>query len=115
MARPARLPSATDRGLLRRAERIGFRKGLGGNKAFFYLGTGLWTLRTVRRMAERKTEVLISETLEPGQRIVITNGRALGEQAQQQQAKRAKPKAEEKASRKQRRAERKQATEGAPS
>ena len=57
-------------------ERTGLRKGVGGNKAWFYVGTGLWTLRTVRRLAERQEEVLISERLEPGQRIVIANGRA---------------------------------------
>ena len=64
-------------GLLRTAERLGINRGLfGGNKAWFYVGTGLWTLRTVRRLASRKSEILLSEELRPGQRLVIANGRA---------------------------------------
>jgi hypothetical protein len=62
-----------DGGLVRMAERAGIRKGLNGSKGWFYLGTGLWTLRTIRRMAERRTEVLVSETIEPGQTITIRN------------------------------------------
>jgi len=64
-------------GVLRIAERAGISRGLfGGSKGWFYLGTGLWTLRTVRRLAERKPEILLSEKLEPGQRLVIANDRA---------------------------------------
>ncbi|QXC62047.1 hypothetical protein KSP35_04335 [Aquihabitans sp. G128] len=64
-------------GVLRIAERAGISRGLfGGSKGWFYVGTGLWTLRTVRRMAERKPELLLSEELKPGQRLVIANGRA---------------------------------------
>lgn len=63
-------------GVLRTVERSGLRKGMAGSKPWFYVGTGLWTLRTVRRLAERKDEVLLSEVLKPGQRIVIANGRA---------------------------------------
>lgn len=64
-------------GLLRSAERLGINRGLfGGSRSWLYVGTGLWTLRTVRRLAERKPEILISEELKPGQRIVIANGRA---------------------------------------
>ena len=70
-------------GILRTLERSGMRKGMGGSKGWFYVGTGLWTLRTVRRLAERKEEILISETLRPGQRIVIANGRATIEDAPQ--------------------------------
>ena len=63
--------------MLRSAERLGINRGLfGGSKGWFYVGTGLWTLRTVRRMAERKSEILVSEELKPGQRLVIANGRA---------------------------------------
>ena len=68
---------ATRGGLLRSAERLGINRGLfGGSRGWLYVGTGLWTLRTVRRLAERKPEILISEELKPGQRIVIANGRA---------------------------------------
>lgn len=64
-------------GALRFLERTGVNRGLmGGSKGWFYVGTGLWTLRTVRRLATRKTEILLSEELRPGQRIVIANGRA---------------------------------------
>ena len=62
-------------GLLRVAERAGLRKGMAGSKGWVYVGSGLWTLRTVRRMAERKPEILVSETLKPGQRMIIANGR----------------------------------------
>lgn len=81
MARKAQPPAKGAAGLLRTAERMGFARGVaGGKKGWFYVGTGLWTLRTVRRMAERKSEVLVSETLLPGQRMVIANGRATVEQ-----------------------------------
>jgi hypothetical protein len=62
-------------GVLRRIEAHGMRMGRSGNKHWLYVGTGLWTLRTVRRMAERREEILISETLKPGQRLIISNDR----------------------------------------
>jgi hypothetical protein len=68
-------------GIFRTLERSGFHKGMGGSKAWFYVGTGLWTLRTVRRLAARHDEVLISEELKPGQRLIIANGRATIEDA----------------------------------
>ncbi len=63
-------------GLLRTAERAGLRRGVGGSRGWFYLGTSLWTLRTIRRMAARRSEVLLSEELRAGDRLVIANGRA---------------------------------------
>lgn len=64
-------------GLLGLAERAGISRGLFGNsKGWLYVGTGLWTLRKVRTMAARKSEVLVSEPLKPGQRLIISNGRA---------------------------------------
>lgn len=75
MARRAR--GRSGRGLLRTAERMGIARGVfGASKGWFYVGTGLWTLRTMRRMAERKPEILLSEELKPGQRLVIANDRA---------------------------------------
>ena len=62
-------------GALRRIEAHGMRLGRGGNKRWLYIGTGLWTLRTVRRMAERREEILISEPLRPGERLIIANNR----------------------------------------
>lgn len=75
MARTTRRTTPASGGLLRVAERTGLRKGLGGSKGWFYLGTGLWTLRTIRRLAADKEEILISEELRPGDRIVIANAR----------------------------------------
>ena len=73
MAPTVRRRNVDQGGLLRMAERTGLRRGLGGSKGWFYLGTGLWTLRTIRRLAADKEEILISETLKPGERIVISN------------------------------------------
>lgn len=73
----ARRRTTSGGGLLRSAERLGINRGLfGGSRGWLYVGTGLWTLRTVRRLAERRPEVLISEELKPGERIVIANDRA---------------------------------------
>ena len=66
---------AASYGVLRRVEAHGMRLGRGGKKHWLYVGTGLWTLRTVRRLAERRDEILISETLQPGQRLIIANNR----------------------------------------
>lgn len=64
-------------GPLRTIERIGISRGIfGSSKGWMYLGGSLWTLRTVRRMAQRKSEVLLREELAPGQRLIIANGRA---------------------------------------
>ena len=61
--------------LLRTLEQTGFRRGLFGNsKAWLYVGTGLWTVRTLRRFAGRQTQILISEELKPGQKMIIANG-----------------------------------------
>ena len=98
--------------MLRMVERTGIRKGMSGSKGWFYVGTGLWTLRTVRRLAERHDEILISEELKPGQRLIISNGRATiedgpapqptGRRARRRQAKadaKAAKKAEKRAAR----------------
>ena len=62
-------------GLLRRVEHLGMSNARKGSKVGLYLGTGLWTLRTVRRLADRREEILISEPLRPGERIMIANNR----------------------------------------
>ena len=74
MARSIHGPSTRTWGVLRSLERTGIRKGLLGHRHWFYVGTGLWTLRTIRRMAGDREEILISERLRPGDRIVIANG-----------------------------------------
>jgi len=59
------------------AERRGLSQGIfNGKRGWLYIGTGLWTIRTVRRFAGRKTEILLSEELKPGQRLIIANNRA---------------------------------------
>ena len=62
-------------GVLRRIEHLGMSRGRQGNKTWLYVGTGLWTLRTVRRLADRREEILISEPLRPGERLIISNNR----------------------------------------
>lgn len=76
-ARPAGRGGRSGGGMLRTLERTGINRGLlgGGGKGWVYVGTGLWTLRTIRRMAERKPEVLVREELRPGERLVIANAR----------------------------------------
>ena len=73
--------AAAHLGVLRRVEAHGMRLGRGGSKNWLYVGTGLWTLRTIRRMAERREEILISEPLRPGQRLIIANNRPTAEEA----------------------------------
>jgi hypothetical protein len=64
-------------GVLALLQRTGVRKGVFGNsRGWLYVGAGVWTLRTVRRVAERKPEILLSEELRPGERLMISNGRA---------------------------------------
>jgi hypothetical protein len=62
-------------GVLRRIEHLGMSRGRRGSKTWLYVGTGLWTVRTVRRLADRREEILISEPLRPGERLIIANNR----------------------------------------
>lgn len=102
------------RGLLRTVERLGVNRGLvGGNKGWFYVGSGLWTLRTVRRMAERKSEILISEKLASGQRLIIANGRATVEEAEARGVDLRDPEDTTKVSRKEAKAEAKRSKKAA--
>lgn len=64
------------RGVFALVERVGITRGLfGGSKGWFYVGTGLWTLRKVRSLGQRNPEILLREELKPGQRLVIANDR----------------------------------------
>lgn len=81
-------------GAFRTLERIGVTRGVfGASKGWFYVGTGLWTLRKLRSFGERKPEVLMRETLRPGDRVVIANGVATIESASQAQVREAGRKA----------------------
>lgn len=62
-------------GMLRNLERLGINRGLmGGSRGWFYLGTGLWTVRKVRTLARRQPEILLREVIRPGDRITVANG-----------------------------------------
>jgi hypothetical protein len=62
-------------GVLAMLQRTGVRRGVFGNsRGWLYVGVGVWTLRTVRRVAERRPEILLSEELRPGERLMISNG-----------------------------------------
>lgn len=75
MARRTRL-GARRGGVVRLVERTGINRGLfGGSKGWFYVGTGLWTLRKVRSLGQRQPEILLREELKPGQRLIIANRR----------------------------------------
>lgn len=83
----AGLRAARGGGILRTVERLGVSRGVfGASKGWFYVGTGLWTLRKVRSLGERKTEVLMREPLRPGDRIVIANGIATIESEREEPA-----------------------------
>jgi hypothetical protein len=75
MARRRARSLAGGGGVLRTVERLGVNRGVfGGSKGWFYVGTGLWTLRKVRGLAQRQPEILLRETLRPGDRLTIANG-----------------------------------------
>jgi len=75
MPRIRSLGSTRGGGLLRAMERTGWRRGVfGTSRGWFYVGTGLWLLRKLRGLTGRQTEILLSEELKPGQRMIISNG-----------------------------------------
>ena len=61
--------------MLTRLQRLGLRRGFGGNKTWLYIGITAWGLRSLQRMAQRKPDVLLVEELKPGRRIIISNDR----------------------------------------
>lgn len=68
--------------MLRRLQRLGIRRGFtGGSKQWLYVGVATWGLRTLRRMAERKPEILLHEELRPGERIIVSNARSAADDA----------------------------------
>ena len=104
----ARFRGRSGGGILRTVERLGVTRGVfGASKGWFYVGTGLWTLRKVRSLGERKPELLMSERLRPGDRIVIANGVATIESAEQRSLASAPAPRSRRARRKQKRAARK--------
>lgn len=74
--RGARIKAQPGR-LVTMARRTGVRKGvLGGNRAWLAVAIATWGWTKFKQVSERQAEVVLSEELEPGQRIVIANGRA---------------------------------------
>jgi hypothetical protein len=57
--------------LYRRALRNGL---LGGSRPWLYVWVGLAGFKLLRRLSRNQPEIVYSERLEPGQRLVITAG-----------------------------------------
>jgi hypothetical protein len=49
----------------------GFRRAAGGDGLSLALSSGLATVRTIRRMGQRKRDVVWSGSLTPGQKLVV--------------------------------------------
>jgi len=56
--------------------RRAMRRGLfGGSKGWTYLWVVLFAARMLRKLTTGKEEILLTETIEPGQTFVISGGR----------------------------------------
>ena len=75
MARKSRTVTAPPVGrIVRLLRRDGMRKGiLGGSRGWTAVAVGTWGYTTLRRMARREPEIVFSEELKPGERIIISN------------------------------------------
>lgn len=63
--------------VVRMVRRTGVRKGvLGGSRGWLAVAIATWGWTKLKQVSERQAEVVLSEELKPGQRIVIANGRA---------------------------------------
>lgn len=88
--------------LVARAQRVGFAQGMRGRGGpWLALGVGAWGLQRLRSMSAKQAEVLLSEPLAPGERIVITNETVTRAEAQRraEQARKAEKKARKAAKR----------------
>lgn len=98
-------------GVLRTIERVGVTRGVfGSSRGWFYVGTSLWVLRKVRALGEGRSELLVSEPLRPGERMVIANGVATIEAIGHQPSAGASHRTSRRERRKQRRTARKDVT-----
>ena len=62
--------------MLRRLQRMGIRRGfVAGSRPWLYIGIASWGIRKLRQLAEPNADILLSEPLRPGERIVISNAR----------------------------------------
>lgn len=56
--------------------RNGLRRGLlGGSRGWAAVAIGTWGYTKLKQLAERPAEVVFSEELKPGQRLIISNDR----------------------------------------
>ncbi len=56
--------------------RTATRKGIfGGSRAWVAVSVATWGYTKLKSMAERKAEVVFSEEIQPGQRVIISNDR----------------------------------------
>jgi hypothetical protein len=78
MARKDRTVTAPPVGrVVRILRRNGVRKGIfGGSRGWAAVAVGTWGYTTLKRMARREPELVFSEELKPGERIIISNNRA---------------------------------------
>jgi hypothetical protein len=77
MARKDRTVTAPPVGrVVRILRRNGMRKGiLGGSRGWAAVAVGTWGYTTLKKMARREPELVFSEELKPGERIIISNNR----------------------------------------
>jgi hypothetical protein len=73
--------------VIRILRRNGVRKGIfGGSRGWAAVAVGTWGYTTLKRLAQREPELVFSEELKPGDRIIISNNRStLGTSQQRQQ------------------------------
>ena len=73
--------------VVRILRRNGVRKGIfGGSRGWAAVAVGTWGYTTLKRLAQREPELVFSEELKPGERIIISNNRpTLGTSRQRQQ------------------------------
>jgi hypothetical protein len=63
--------------VVRLLRRNGVRRGIfGGSRGWAAVAVGTWGYTTLKRMARREPELVFSEELKPGERIIISNNRA---------------------------------------
>jgi hypothetical protein len=72
--------------IMRLLRRNAVRKGIfGGSRGWAAVAVGTWGYTTLKKMARREPELVFSEELKPGERIIISNNRATLDPSPQQQ------------------------------
>ncbi|HVF13888.1 MAG TPA: hypothetical protein VM942_04770 [Acidimicrobiales bacterium] len=61
------------RSLLSRIRRLALARGLGKSNAWLAVGAAAWGLQTLKRLAAKEPKIVYSETLRPGERLVISH------------------------------------------